>query len=174
MTVTLGERTAEPAAIYFRRAAAPAIRRTLPQKAQTLEEALADFRKSQEPGARSFGQTIWTSGQYVGDVWCYAMDPAGDPQAMVSYCVFEQAMWGRGVAAEALRLFLAEIRARFGLERVGAFTFMKNTASTRVLEKNGFRLMESFTEDGVESGYYFLDKNHTDDREEPCNEHDLL
>ena len=82
------------------------------------------------------------------------MDLAGDPQAMVSYCVFEQALWGRGIAAEALRLFLEEIRERFGLERIGAFTFASNAGSIRVLEKNGFQLQESFVEDGVESGYY--------------------
>lgn len=154
MNVRLGDRTAETAAVYFKRTRSPAIRKTLPQKAQTLEEALADFHKTQSPGANSFGRTIYAGGRYVGDVWCYCMDPAGDPQAMVSYCVFEQALWGRGIASEALGLFLEEIRERFALERVGAFTFLENTGSIRVLEKNGFRLAESFTEDGVESGYY--------------------
>lgn len=154
MNVRLGERTAETAAVYFARTRAPAIQRVLPQRAQTLEEFLTDFRRTQEPGADSFGRTIYVDGQYVGDVWCYCMDQAGDPQAMVSYCVFEQALWGRGIAAEALRLFLEEIRERFGLERIGAFTFASNAGSIRVLEKNGFRLQESFTEDGVESGYY--------------------
>ena len=90
----------------------------------------------------------------MGDVWCYAMDPSGDPQAMVSYCVFEQALWGRGVASEALGLFLEEIRERFGLERIGAFTFIANQGSVRVLEKNGFRLAETLVEDGTASGYY--------------------
>lgn len=154
MNILLGERTAETAAVYFARTRVPAIQRVLPQRAQTLEEFLADFRKTREPGADSFGRTIRADGQYVGDVWCYCMDPAGDPQAMVSYCVFDQALWGRGIATEALGLFLEEIRERFGLERAGAFTFMENTGSIRVLEKNGFRLTEAFTEDGVESGYY--------------------
>ena len=154
MNVLLGERTAETAAVYFARTRDPAIQRVLPQRAQTLEEFLTDFRRTQEPGADSFGRTIYVDGQYVGDVWCYCMDLAGDPQAMVSYCVFEQALWGRGIAAEGLRLFLEEIRERFGLERIGAFAFASNAGSIRVLEKNGFRLQESFTEDGVESGYY--------------------
>lgn len=162
MNITLGSRTAETAAVYFEKTCSPAIRSALPQKAQTLEEALADFRRTQSPGAKSFGRTIYADGQYVGDVWCYCMDPAGDPQAMVSYCVFEQELWGRGVAAKALGLFLAEIRERFGLERVGAFTFASNTASIRVLEKNGFRLQESFTEDGVESGYYLRTSSNGD------------
>lgn len=154
MNVLLGERTAETAAVYFERTRSPVLRRFLPQKARTLEEFLADFWASQEPGAGSFGRTIWADGRYVGDVWCYGMDPAGDPQAMVSYCVFEQELWGRGITSEALGLFLEEIRAQFELERIGAFTFEANAGSIRVLEKNGFRLAESFTEDGVKSGYY--------------------
>ena len=154
MKITLGGRTAETVAVYFEKTRSPVIQKVLPQEAQTLEKALADFRKTQEPGAKSFGRTIYVDGQYVGDVWCYCMDPDDDPQAMVSYCVFEQDLWGRGVATEALRLFLEEVRERFGLERVGAFTFAENTGSIRVLEKNGFRLEESFTEDGRLSRYY--------------------
>lgn len=154
MSVKLGQRTEETVAVYFERAQSAAIRAVLPQRARTLEEALADYRRTLEPGASSFGRTILADGQYVGDVWCYCMDRSGDPQAMVSYCVFETALWGRGIAARALGLFLAELRERFGLERVGAFTFSENAASIRVLEKNGFHREESFTEDGVESGYY--------------------
>lgn len=154
MNILLGERTAETAAVYFARTRDPAIQRVLPQRARTLEEFLAGFRKAREPGADSFGRTIYVDGRYVGDVWCSGMDPAGDPQAMVSYCVFEQALRGRGIATEALGLFLEEIRERFGLERIGAFTFASNTGSIRVLEKNGFHLTEAFTEDGVESEYY--------------------
>ncbi len=154
MNITLHRRTAETAAVYFARSRAPEIRKTLPQKAQTLEEAMAEFHKSQAPGAASYGRTIYADGRYVGDVWCYGIDRQGEPQAMVSYCVFEQGLWGRGAASGALRLFLAEIRERFGLERVGAFTYAANTGSVRVLEKNGFRLSETWVEEGVESCYY--------------------
>ena len=154
MKISLGPRTVETAAVYFERSHSPFIRKMLPQKAQTPEEALADFRASQEPGASSFGRTVWADGRYVGDVWCYCMDPDGDPQAMVSYCIFEQVLWSRGAATEALGMFLEEIRERFTLTRIGAFTYMENAGSIRVLEKNGFRLQESFTEDGVESRYY--------------------
>ena len=154
MTVTLRDRTGDTAAIYFRRACVPVIQQTLPQKARTLEEALEAFRETRKPGANSFGRTIYVDGQYVGDIWCYGMDPSGDPQAMVSYCVFEQELWGKGAATASLRLFLQEIGERFGLKRVGAFTFLANVGSIRVLERNGFHLQESFVEDGLESGYY--------------------
>ena len=154
MTITLHPRTAETVAVYFAKAQQPAIRRTLPPKARTVEEALADFAKTQLPGANSYGRTIQADGRYVGDVWVYAIAPADTPNAMLSYCVFEPDMWGKGVATEAVRLFLAEVLERFGLTSVGAFTYAENAASIRVLEKNGFRLMEEFTEDGVASRYY--------------------
>ena len=64
MNITLGTRTPETVAIYFEKAKRPEIRETLPQKAQTLEEALADFQKAQLPGASSFGRTIWADGNY--------------------------------------------------------------------------------------------------------------
>ena len=154
MEITLGVRTAETAALYFEKASSPSIRKTLPQRARTVDEAVADFYESQKPGASSFGRTILADGRYVGDVWCYCIDPGGDPGAMVSYCVFEQDLWGLDVASTSLGLFLGEIGPKFGLKTVGAFTFADNFPSIRVLEKNGFRLMEEFTEDGVLSRYY--------------------
>ena len=154
--IQLCQRTEETVSIYFEKAQQPAIRRTLPQKAQTLEEALADFAKTQLPGATSYGRTIQKDGRYVGDVWIYALDLSDTPNAMLSYCVFEPDMWGKGVATEAVRLFLAEVAGRFGLTSIGAFTYVENAASIRVLEKNGFLLMEEFNEDGVASRYYQL------------------
>lgn len=155
--VALGVRTAETAAVYFEKTDNEAIRKVLPQKARTVEEAVADFHASQRPGASSFGRTILADGQYVGDVWCYGIDPGGTPGAMVSYCVFEPALWGNGIASKALALFLQEAVQRYGLKTVGALTFADNRPSIRVLKKNGFRLMEEFTEDGVPSQYFQLD-----------------
>lgn len=157
MDIILADRTAETAAIYFERTNNETVRKFLPQKAESVEEAVADFHLSQRPGASSFGRTILLDGQYVGDVWCYGIDPAGSPNAMVSYCMFEPDGRGRGVASQALALFLGEIIPEFGLETVGAFTYADNLPSIRVLEKNGFRLAEEFTEDGVSSQYFQLD-----------------
>lgn len=156
MEVTLGARTAETAAIYFERTNNETIRKVLPQKAQTVEEAVADFEESQLPGAASFGRTILLDGRYVGDVWRCCIDPDDTPNAMMSYCVFEPPLWGQGVATEALALFLPEIAQKYGLKTVGAFTYADNLPSVRVLEKNGFRLAEEFIEDGIASKYFEL------------------
>lgn len=154
MEITLGSRSRETVAVYFEKAARPKIRAALPQKAKTLDEALEDYEQTLLPGAASFGRTILADGQYVGDVWCYCMGRSEEPHGMVSCCVFEPALWGQGIAGEALGLFLAELEGRFPWMRtVGAFAYAANRASIRVLEKNGFALAERFAEDGVESEY---------------------
>lgn len=157
MKITLHTRTEETVRIYFNKANCPKIRKTLPQKSQNLEEALADYHKTIQPGATSYGRTIQADGTYIGDIWCYGIDSLEEPNAMVSYCIFDLEYWNCGAATNALQSFLEDIVPRFHLKSPGAFTYSSNLPSIRVLEKNGFRLVETFAEDGVESQYYQLD-----------------
>ena len=154
MEIRLGDRTAETVRIYFEKAQDPGIKAVLPQKAQSVEEALADYEETLLPGAASCGRTILADGVYIGDVWCYALDPDDEPNAMLSFCVFEDGFRNRGIATEAVGLFLEDVCARFRLRSVGAFSFSDNLASARVLEKNGFTLREEFVEDGRASKYF--------------------
>ena len=154
MKIELRERTEEHVRTYFARTRDPEIQAMIPQTAQTVEQAVADFEKTLLPGAASFGRTVYADGIYVGDIWCYCIDPEEEPNAMVSYCLFEKEAWGRGAATEALRQFELEIVPRFGLKSVGAFTYSSNIASMRVLEKNGYSKIEEFAEDGRLSAYY--------------------
>ncbi|MBQ8278472.1 MAG: GNAT family N-acetyltransferase [Roseburia sp.] len=154
MRIDLRERTEKTVAIYFEKAQDAEIKRVLPQKAQTLEEALADYRQTLKEDATSYGRTIWADEKYVGDIWCYCINLDEEPNAMLSYCIFEKEYWQQGVATEALKLFLEEIVEKFQLETIGAFTYASNLASIRVLEKNGFQMMEEFEEDGVLSQYF--------------------
>ena len=153
MVITLGERTAETVRIYFEKANRPEIKKVLPQKAKTVEEALADYEKTRLPGATSFGQTILADGRYVGDIWCYCIDMEDEPNCMVSFCIFEMESWSKGIATAALKLFIEAIRAKYGVKTIGAFTYANNLASISVLEKNGFSVMEEFEENGVLSKY---------------------
>ena len=153
MVITLGERTAETVRIYFEKANRPEIKKVLPQKAKTVEEALADYEKTRLPGATSFGQTILADGRYVGDIWCYCIDMEDEPNCMVSFCVFELESWSKGIATAALKRFIEAIRAKYGVKTIGAFTYANNLASISVLEKNGFSVMEEFEENGVLSKY---------------------
>ena len=154
MAVSLRDRTESSVRIYFEKAQQPEIKTMLPQKARSVEEAVSDYQKTLLPDSRSYGRTINCDGEYVGDVWCCCIDRAEEPNAMLSYCVFEKTYWNKGIASEAVSLFLKEVRSKFELHTIGAFTFSVNRASQRVLEKNGFRLVEEFTEDGTASKYY--------------------
>ena len=154
MTVELKERTEAHVRTYFARTRDPEIQALIPQTAQTVEQAVADYEKTLLPGAASFGRTIYADGIYVGDIWCYCIDLTEEPNAMVGYGLFEKALWGNGIATEALKQFELEIVPRFGLKSLGAFTYCDNVPSIRVLEKNGFEKMEEFTEDGRRSVYY--------------------
>ena len=157
MKLALKTRTADHVRVYFSRTQDPEIRKMLPTGVQTLEEALTNFALTQKPDASSYGRTIYVDGEYVGDIWCYCMDPADEPQAMVSYCIFEKSRWNQGIATAALREFLKEILPKYALTSIGAFTYSANLPSIRVLIRNGFTQRQVFTEDGVESRYFQLD-----------------
>ena len=58
------------------------------------------------------------------------------------------------MASKAVSLFLREVNERFRITTIGAFTFSDNMASQKVLEKNGFAMIEEFAEDGKASKYY--------------------
>ena len=92
MEITLGTRTADTVRIYFEKANRPEIRQVLPQKATSVEEALADYEKTLLPDATSFGRTVHADGRYIGDVWCYCINMDDDPNCMVSFCIFEKTL----------------------------------------------------------------------------------
>lgn len=48
--------------------------------------------------------------------------------------------WGRGIATVAVELLLEYVKTQFDVIRVFAEVFSHNTASMKVLEKNGFHL----------------------------------
>ena len=152
--IILGCRSEETVRVYFEQAQKPVIKAMLPQKATTVEEAIADYQGTLLPTSTSYGKTILADGKYVGDIWCYCIDKADTPNAMLSYCVFDESSWNKGIATDATLLFLEEIKNKFNLESIGAFTYSDNLASIRVLEKSGFELIEAFEEEGRESKYF--------------------
>ncbi len=152
--IKLCDRTEETVKIYYSKAQDKDIKKFLPQKAKSIEEALADYQKTLLPNATSYGKTIWIDNTYIGDIWCYCINKNEVPNAMISYCIFEKDYWKKGIATEVLNLFIKEINEHFMLKSFGAFTYSDNIASIRVLEKNNFKLIEAIIEDNIESRYY--------------------
>lgn len=97
--VVLKPRTAEHVRIYWEKTQDKEIRRRIPLQDISLEEALRQFEASRQPGATSFGMCIEADGDYVGDVWCYGIDEAGEQMAMFSFLIFEKACGERALAA---------------------------------------------------------------------------
>lgn len=154
MDITLDTRTEEHVVIYFNKTNNDMFRKTLPQKAQTTAEAIEDYKKTLLPNATSYGRTILADGQYVGDVWCYCIDHDETPNAMISYCIFEPSCWNCGIATKAVALFIQDVLTKYNIHSLGAFTFSHNIASVKVLEKNGFTMMEEFIDNGIPSKYF--------------------
>lgn len=150
--VELKPRTRENVILYFERVQDEAIKRFLPQKAKSVEEAITDFEKTLLPNSTSYGKSIYVDSNYIGDIWAYCIGD-DDPNAMLSFCVFDKSMWGKGIATEAARIFVSDIKVKFDLQTLGAFTFSNNYASIKVLLNNGFQEKETFTENGIESKY---------------------
>ena len=154
MKIELRERTENHVRIQYEKIRDPEIWAMIPMTEKTLEQTIADYEKTLLPGASSFGLTIYVDGAYAGDIWCYCIDPAEEPNAMIGYCLLEKALWGKGVATEALRQFLEIAVPRFDLKTVGGIAYCDNAGSLRVMEKNGFAKIEEFSEDGILSAYY--------------------
>ncbi len=76
-------------------------------------------------------RTILYDGQVAGSVLCHAW--GGEPE--ISYWLGKE-FWNKGIATQGLALFLEVVTARPLIARVAK----DNTASIRVLEKNGFTL----------------------------------
>ena len=76
----------------------------------------------------------------VGGIGYRLQDGLGRVEAEIGYWV-TVSWWGRGIATAALNAITAHaFRSRAELERLYALSFAGNAASTRVLQKVGYRL----------------------------------
>ena len=153
-SISLQERKKEHVKEYFYRTRAEEIQNMIPGSAKSLEDALAMYEESLKKDATSFGRTIYCEAKYIGDIWCYSLDINNDPNAMLSYCIFEKEYWNKGIATNAVNMFMKELIQRFRIKSIGAFLYADNTGSRHVLEKNGFLRMEELIEDKRASFYF--------------------
>lgn len=155
----LCERTEENVIVFYDKTKEKEVQKGFPKSVSSLEEALMQFQNSKK-NKISYGKTIYIGKQYIGDIWCYRIHQEEEPDAMLSYCIFEREFWNQGIATAVVKQFLEDITERFDLKSVGAFTYSSNQASIRVLEKNNFLLQEVITEDEIESKYFIYRKSN--------------
>ena len=72
-------------------------------------------------------------------------DSGNDIEVRLGYLLSEM-MWGKGLASELVRGFTGWCRAQSSISSIVGGVARDNPASRRVLEKNGFRLIQSESE----------------------------
>ena len=106
-----------------------------------IEQARALFEQNRQ--ATDAGDCLpWVIAQtqddaMVGTCTLFAIDTA-HRRAMLGYAL-DRPHWGRGLAQEALRLALGRAFGPLALHRLEADIAPRNTASTRLVERVGFR-----------------------------------
>jgi RimJ/RimL family protein N-acetyltransferase len=78
-------------------------------------------------------------GKIAGSIGVMPKDDVYRKSIEIGYFLGE-AFWGKGIATFAVSLLLEYIRNHFDVIRIYAEVFSHNTASMKVLEKNGFHL----------------------------------
>jgi RimJ/RimL family protein N-acetyltransferase len=79
-------------------------------------------------------RAITWEGDLVGSIGSFVVEG----QTEVTYWI-DRAVWGRGIASQALALFLEEV----GIRPLYARAASDNAGSLRVLEKTGFRVIDT-------------------------------
>ena len=71
-----------------------------------------------------------------------AQDGSGDTEVRLGYLLSE-ATWGKGIATELVNGFAGWCRRQTSISSIAGGVALDNPASRRVLEKNGFQLVQS-------------------------------
>ena len=96
---------------------------------------------AENEGKEGVWRSIWADGQLVGSI--SVERKAGEEYATgeLGYMILTL-WWSKGIGTEAVRQMCGIAFAELDLERITATVFEGNRASERVLEKNGFSLVE--------------------------------
>ena len=119
----------------------------------TLEQTIEQYYDSLQPNATSFGKTIYVNNSYIGDVWCYSINEV-EKNCFLSIVIFDRAFWGKGIGSEVLVDFIKQLKQKYNLNKLCAFTYKANLASSKMLSRVGFNCIEEFEEDGIKSLYF--------------------
>jgi ribosomal-protein-alanine N-acetyltransferase len=82
---------------------------------------------------------ITFNGKIAGSIGVVPKDDVYRKSIEIGYFIGED-YWGNGIASAAVSLLIGYIKSHFNVIRIYAEVFNHNTASMKVLEKNGFHL----------------------------------
>lgn len=153
LNIALKTRAAEHVTVFWDKIQDEEIKMLFPISIESLDKALILFEESLKKDASSYGKVIYYDGKYIGDIWCYGINEDDEKMAMLSIVIFEKNLWGKGIATDAIKVFIQEVFDKFDIEKIGAFTYSNNYGSIGSLEKAGFVEIERFVENGIESIY---------------------
>ncbi|MEN3614650.1 GNAT family N-acetyltransferase [Plantactinospora sp. ZYX-F-223] len=133
---------ADPEVMYFINGGRPTPREYVEQV--VLPRWLRYYRES--PGLGFWAVEERASGEFLG--WFHLRPGEGHPadEPELGYRLRRSA-WGRGYATEGSRALIDKAFTEQGVRRVLAETMVVNTASRRVMEKSGLRLVRVFHAD---------------------------
>ncbi len=113
---------------------------TIPRGRDAFEAVWKKILETGEAGGVT-PRAIEVDGRLVGMINAFPQEG----KACIGYLIARE-HWGRGIASEAVRLLLGEVTVRPLFARVP----VHNVASQRVLQKNGFEIVERGRSEGTE------------------------
>jgi len=102
-----------------------------------VEELLIEQKAAMESGLCRYW-TVMEQGDAIGSI---DLSLIAQDSAQLGF-LFRRDRWGHGLATEAAAAVIAHGFAAMGLHRLASATQMENRGAARVLEKNGFVLVE--------------------------------
>jgi RimJ/RimL family protein N-acetyltransferase len=136
------ELDSDPAVMHFVTGGRPTPREEIEQ--EILPRWLRYY--SESPGLGFWAAEEKATGQFIG--WFHLRPGEGHPddEPELGYRLRRSA-WGKGYATEGCRALIDKAFAEHGVRRVLAETVAVHTASRRVMEKSGLRLVRVFHAD---------------------------
>lgn len=101
----------------------------------------------------TFCFAIVYNGKVVGSIGIFRQDNIHFKTAELGYYIGVE-FWGKGIMTEAVRLACKHVFDKTDIVRIYAEPFAENTASCRVLEKNGFVLEGILRKNAYKNGVF--------------------
>lgn len=89
-------------------------------------------------GKNAVYRAIVVDGEYVGNIWIKQKDDVACHDSEIAYLLLTE-VWSKGIMTEAVRQICRIAFEQLDIIRITGVAFSANTASQRVMEKNGFQ-----------------------------------